>query len=318
VLLHQLLAKPGKTQIHGAPEGHDAQTLGQLVAGGFLKTVLHVCRDDGRVDRLKSALAFFVPEIEVLAFPAWDCLPYDRVSPNPEIVSRRIETLTKLADDAGAKPRIVLTTMNALMQRIPPRKIFRERVLILKLGGRIPTDRLLSFLGANGYVRTDTVREAGEFAVRGGIVDLFPAGATEPLRLDFFGDQIDGIRRFDAMTQRTTAKLDGVSLKPVSEVLLDEQAISRFRGRYRDQFGGAGMDDPLYVAVSEGRRHVGMEHWLPLYYESLETLFDYLPGAALSYDYQADDVRRTRLETISCSSAKRNGQSSWPAAPWRK
>src|SRR5471032_713139 len=100
------------------------------------------------------------------------------------------------------------------------------------------------------------------------------------------------------MTQRTTAKLDSVSLKPISEVLLDEQAISRFRSRYRDQFGGAGMDDPLYVAVSDGRRHVGMEHWLPLYYESLETLFDYLPGAALSYDYQVDDVRRTRLETV--------------------
>ena len=296
--LHQLLAKPGKVQIHGAPEGHDAQTLGQLVAGSFLKTVLHVCRDDGRVDRLKSALGFFVPEIEVLVFPAWDCLPYDRVSPNPEIVSRRIDTLTKLADDAGDRPRVVLTTMNALMQRIPPRKIFRERVLTLKLGGRIPTDRLLSFLGNNGYVRTDTVREAGEFAVRGGIVDVFPSGTAEPLRLDFFGDQIDGVRRFDAMTQRTTAKLEGVSLKPVSEVLLDEQAISRFRSRYRDQFGGAGMDDPLYVAVSDGRRHVGMEHWLPLYYESLETLFDYLPGAAVSYDYQADDVRRTRLETI--------------------
>ena len=156
--LHQLLAKPGTTLIHGAPEGHDAQTLGQLVAGGFLKTLLHVCRDDGRVDRLQSALAFFVPEIEVLVFPAWDCLPYDRVSPNPQIISRRIDTLTRLADDAGVRPRIVLTTMNALMQRIPPRKIFRERVLTLKVGGRIATDRLLSFLGANGYVRTDTVR----------------------------------------------------------------------------------------------------------------------------------------------------------------
>ncbi len=298
--LHALLAKPGKIDIHGAPEGHDAHVMSDLVLGGHTNTLLHVCRDDGRMARFRAALQFFAPDVKVLTFPAWDCLPYDRVSPNAELVSRRIDTLTRLASDPdGLKRRIVLTTVNALVQRVPPRKLFRDRTLGLKRGGRMKPDRLLSFLRANGYVRTETVREAGEFAVRGGIVDLFPAGAPEPLRLDFFGDEIDQIRRFDPMTQRSTAKLEAAALKPVSEILLDEHSISRFRTRYRTEFGPVAVDDVLYAAVSEGRRHVGMEHWLPLYYEELETLFDYLPKATIvSFDHQAEDVRATRLESI--------------------
>jgi len=297
--LHTLLGKPGRIEIYGAPEGHDAHVLSDLVTGGHANTLLHVCRDDGRMARFRAALNFFAPDIKVLSFPAWDCLPYDRVSPNAEIVSRRIDTLTRLAaDPEGAKRRIVLTTVNALVQRVPPRKLFRDRVQGIKVGARLNPDRLLSFLLSNGYVRTETVREAGEFAVRGGIVDLFPAGAVEPLRIDFFGDEIDQLRRFDPMTQRSTAKLETATLKPVSEILLDQESISRFRSRYRTEFGPVAPDDVLYGAVSEGRRHVGMEHWLPLYYEELETLFDYLPKAVVSFDHQSDDVRATRLESI--------------------
>jgi transcription-repair coupling factor (superfamily II helicase) len=297
--LHTLLAKPGKIQLYGAPEGHDAHVLSDLITGGFATSLLHICRDDGHMDQFRAAIGFFAPDIEVLSFPAWDCLPYDRVSPNAEIVSRRIETLTKLTDDPESKKRrIVLTTVNAAVQRVPARKLLRDRTLVLKRGQSMPTDRLLSFLQSNGYVRTETVREAGEFAVRGGIVDLFPAGAPEPLRLDFFGAEIDAIRQFDPMTQRSTTKLDTIALKPVSEVLLDQNTISRFRTRYRDLFGTVAPDDVLYGAVSEGRRHVGMEHWLPLYYETLETLFDYLPKAIVSFDHHAEEVRATRLESI--------------------
>jgi transcription-repair coupling factor (superfamily II helicase) len=293
------LTKPGRLVISGAPEGHDAFVLGGLVAEGRVATLLHVCRDDGRMASFASALAFFHPGIEVLNFPAWDCLPYDRVSPNAEIVSRRIDTLTRLADDKGGKGRrVVLTTVNALLQRVPPRALFRDRVLVLKVGGRILLDRLVSFFTSNGYGRTETVREPGEYAVRGGIVDVFPTGEATPLRLDFFGDTLEAVRRFDALTQRSTEKLDRVALKPVNEVLLDPAAIERFRTRYREQFGLRANDDTLYEAVSAGRRHAGMEHWLPLYYETLETLFDYLPGAAVTLDYQATDVRDTRISVV--------------------
>jgi len=291
-------AAPGRITIAGAPEGHDAFVLGELAlrAPG---TLLHVCRDDGRMARTAAALAFFQPRLEVIALPAWDCLPYDRVSPNAEIMSRRIDALTRLAEPppAGVR-RIVLTTVNAALQRVPPRALFRDRVLKLGRGGHIPLDRLITFLDRNGYSRTDTVREAGEFAVRGGILDLFPSGAPAPLRLDFFGDTLEGLRSFDPLTQRSTGAVAGIVLKPVNEVLLDDAAIQRFRTRYREQFGTVADDDPLYEAISAGRRYIGMEHWLPLYYETLESIFDYLPDAAIMLDHQAEDVRHERVATI--------------------
>ena len=235
-----LSQRPRVVTLFGAPEGYDAAAIGTLTAGRWL----HVCRDDGRMARFAAALAFFHPELEALAFPAWDCLPYDRVSPNGEIVSRRIASLTRLATGASDK-LIVLTTVNALVQRVPPRRTFEGRVLTLRPGGRIGLDRLQSFFRNNGYTRTDTVREPGEFAIRGGNVDLYPAGAEEPIRLDFFGDVLESVRSFDALNQRSTGKLDEAVLRPVSEVLLDDETVRRFRSRYREQFGATCTDDPL-------------------------------------------------------------------------
>ena len=303
--------------LYGVPEGHDAATVGRLLVESGGASWLHVCRDDGRMARFAAALGFFHPGLNVLTFPAWDCLPYDRVSPNGEIVSRRIDTLTRLAAGrplpnppphagegrVGASggeppPLVVLTTINALVQRVPPRRLFDGRVLTLGSGGRMPLDRLQSFLRNNGYSRTDTVREPGEFAVRGGIIDLYPAGAATPIRLDFFGDTLESLRSFDPLTQRSTGTLERFELRPVSEVLLDDAAIQRFRSRYREAFGAVGTDDPLYEAISAGHRQSGMEHWLPFYYERLETLFDYLPGAVLSFDHQVAEARAHRFEAI--------------------
>ncbi|HTT78105.1 MAG TPA: transcription-repair coupling factor, partial [Stellaceae bacterium] len=303
-----LAERPRAVTLFGAPEGHDAATIGALLAACAAAAWLHVCRDDGRMARFAAALAFFHPRLDVLMFPAWDCLPYDRVSPNGEIASRRIDTLTRLAADAR-RPVVVLTTVNAVLQRVPPKKLFDGRVLALGPGGRIPLDRLQSFLRNNGYNRTETVREPGEFAVRGGIVDLWPAGAAQPVRLDFFGEVLESLRRFDALSQRSTGALDGFELRPVSEILLDEGAIHRFRTRYREAFGAVGADDPLYESVSAGRRQAGIEHWLPFFYERLETLFDYLPGAAVSFDHQADEARAHRLEAIADFYAARKSMS---------
>ena len=297
-LARSLAERPRAVTLFGAPEGHDAATIGGLVGAGAAQTWLHVCRDDGRMARFAAALGFFHPKLNQLTFPAWDCLPYDRVSPNGEITSRRIDTLTRLAAGEEKRPLVVLTTVNALVQRLPPRRLFDGRVLTLGAGGHIPLDRLQSFFRNNGYFRTDTVREPGEFAVRGGIVDLYPAGAAQPIRLDFFGDTLESLRPFDPLTQRSSGSLDRFVLRPVSEILLDDAAIQRFRSRYREAFGAVGSDDPLYESVSAGRRQAGMEHWLPFYYESLETLFDYLPDAAVSFDYQTAEARAHRLDSI--------------------
>ncbi len=313
-LAHSLVAQPRAVTLFGAPEGHDAATIGALLAESGIGAWLHVCRDDGRMARFAASLGFFHPGLDVLTFPAWDCLPYDRVSPNGEIASRRIDTLTRLAAGEEQRPLVVLTTVNALVQRVPPRKLFDGRVLTLGKGGRIPLDRLQSFFRNNGYFRTDTVREPGEYAVRGGIVDLYPAGAPSPIRLDFFGEVLESLRSFDPLTQRSTGTLDNFVLRPVSEVLLDDDAIQRFRTRYREAFGALGTDDPLYEGVSAGRRQAGMEHWLPFYYESLETLFDYLPGAAVSFDHQAEEARRHRLEQVGDFYAARHSISTGSSA----
>ncbi|TDH60861.1 transcription-repair coupling factor [Dankookia rubra] len=286
--------------VHGAPEGFDALLLARRRAETEAP-VLHVCRDDARTARMVEAIGFFAPDVEVLRFPAWDCLPYDRVSPNPEIVAERVSTLTRLLEP-GPRPRIVVTTVNALVQKVPPREVFLGATMLLRKGGRVRPEALTAFLEANGYGRTGTVMEPGEYAVRGGIIDLYPSGESDPVRLDLFGDEIESLRRFDTGTQRSGAALAELWLRPVGEVFLDEASISRFRTAYRELFGNAAAEDPLYVSVSAGRKHPGMEHWAGLFHERMETLLDYLntgaQGASVSLDHQAEDVLVARLEMV--------------------
>ncbi|MDT7952542.1 MAG: transcription-repair coupling factor [Acetobacteraceae bacterium] len=282
--------------IYGAPEGFDALLLARRRAE-HSGSLVHVARDDARMARLAEALAVFAPDIEILRFPAWDCLPYDRVSPNAEIVSERIATLARLLEH-GTKPRIVLTTVNALVQRVPPRAAFRGAAMTLRAGADAPLGEITAFLEANGYNRAGTVMEPGEYATRGGILDLFPAGETEPVRLDLFGDTIESLRHFDPTSQRSTAKLTELVLRPVSEVPHDQVSITRFRESWRELFGPAAANDPLYQSVSEGRRYPGVEHWAPLFHASMETLLDYTEDAFVSLDHQSDEVLEARLDMI--------------------
>ena len=282
--------------VYGAPDGWDAALLVRraLEADG---PIIHVARDDQRMARMAEALAFFAPELPVLRFPAWDCLPYDRVSPNPAIVSERIATLAQLAP-ARFKRGVLLTTVNGLVQRVPPRAMFKGSSLMLAPGGDIAPEALATYLEAHGYARAATVMEPGEFAMRGGIVDLFPAGEPEPIRLDLFGDSIESMRRFDTNTQRSGEPVKGLSLHPVSEVPLDPQSVARFRTSWRELFGSAAAEDPIYLSISDRRRHAGMEHWVPLFHDAMETLVDYMPGVSVALDHQAEQVLESRLELI--------------------
>ena len=283
-------------KVWGAPEGWDAFLLAQRRReyGG---PIVHVARDDSRMARLAEALAFTMPEAEVLRFPAWDCLPYDRVSPNPVLVSERIATLAHLLDPPKG-PRIVLTTVNALVQRVPPRATFAGASLDLAVNGTVQPEKLAAFLEANGYGRAGTVMEPGEYAVRGGIIDIFPSGETDPVRLDMFGDTIESIRTFDPATQRSAGKRGALSLRPVSEVPLGKESIARFRTQWRELFGQDAAKDPIYLSISDGRRHPGMEHWVPLFHPTMENLLDYLPDASVSLDHQTNEVLEARLEMI--------------------
>ncbi|WHZ37633.1 transcription-repair coupling factor [Sagittula sp. MA-2] len=286
----------GQVIIGGAPEGFDARlVLGEVAKAGG--PVVHIARDDKRLAAMRDALAFFAPDMPVVVFPAWDCVPYDRVSPNADISAARMATLAGLAH--GMPDRFVLlTTLGAAMQRLPAREVLREAAFTARVGDRVDEEALRAFLVRMGFSQAPTVTEPGDYAIRGGIIDIYPPGEGGPVRLDFFGDTLEGARRFDAASQRTTEKLDVVELAPVSEVILDEAAILRFRQNYRIEFGAAGTDDPLYEAVSAGRKHAGIEHWLPFFHDRLETLFDYLPGAPVLMDDQLTPARLSRWDSI--------------------
>jgi len=280
----------------GAPDGLDARLISELVARAE-GPVLHVARDDARMGSLKTSLEFVDPGLPVLIFPAWDCLPYDRISPNSEILAARMALLATLADGI-AFPCVILTTLNAATQLVPSREVVRSSSFVTQVGRQIDVDALKAFLVKVGYSNAPTVTEPGDFAVRGGIIDIFPPGTELPVRLDLFGDVLDGARRFDPVSQRTIEKIEKVELAPASEIILDDASIERFRSGYRHLFGAAGSDDQLYAAVSEGRKHQGMEHWGPLFHDKMETLFDYLDRVPVSLDDQIDAIRATRRETI--------------------
>ena len=284
----------------GVPEGYDALVLARIVREGG-KAHIHVARDEARMEAMADALAFFAPDIPILKFPAWDCLPYDRVSPRTEILSSRMAVLSTLShmgkDSSGSL--LVLTTINAVIQRVPPRKAVQLNAYSAHMGNTMDLDTLITFLDHNGYSRASTVREPGDFAVRGGIIDLFAPGAEDPLRLDLFGDTLDSVRTFDPATQRTKGQRDRIDLVPANEVVLSEEAIKLFRNGYLTAFGATQGEDPLFEAVTAGRKYQGMEHWLPLFYEEMATLFDYLPDAGMSLDHLVDEAREERLVLIS-------------------
>ncbi len=296
--MKQVIGAPGSLELTGTPEGFDALLMGDIArARGGLS--VYVARDSSRASAFADAMAFFAPEIELIVFPAWDCLPYDRVGPSAAMSAQRMAALTRLSRPLDAKaPLLLITTAAALMQRVLARDVLAKAGYAARVGNRVDIADLEKYFAINGYHRASTVSERGEFAVRGGVIDVFPPTSDEPVRLDLFGDTLESIRTFDPETQRSSRQVKAVDLPPVSETLLDEAAIARFRSGYLAAFGAPG-DDPLYATVSEGGRRAGMEHWLPLFYERLETLFDYLPkGALVGVDHLAREARDERAGVV--------------------
>ncbi|WP_447761445.1 transcription-repair coupling factor [Sphingopyxis panaciterrae] len=269
------------------------------------KRLVYVATDDTAMQAIADAAPFFAPDLIVHRFPAWDCLPYDRAGPSMRVSADRLATLSAL-QTATKRGELILTTVAAITQRtLTPFRI-RQLATTLAAGQRIDRDALAELLVANGFSRVDTVADQGEFAVRGGILDLFPAGEENGLRVDFFGDEIESIRRFDPADQRSLGPAKELQLLPASETLLDEATIKRFRSAYRDLFGGQSTGDPLYQAVSEGRRQAGMDHWLPLFEERLATLFDHIdPSTPVLRGHRTEATAETRFAAITDYHANR-------------
>ena len=259
---------------------------------------MFIAPDDAAMRAIVDAVPYFAPEIEMLQLPSWDCLPYDRASPSLAVTAQRMATLQALQQPSSRK-QLVLTTIGAVIQKFVTPFRIRQTGERLAAGREISRDRLATLLQSNGYFRVDTVAEAGEFAMRGSIVDLFPAGSEYGLRLDFFGDEIESIRRFNPSDQRSIDKIDHFDLLPAVEALMDEESIRRFRTGYRERFGVTATGDPLYQAVSEGRRLSGMDHWLPLFEDRMATIFDHVGSDTLIIrDGGAASAGQSRLDAI--------------------
>src|SRR5919197_4010211 len=275
------MLEPGRpvtvTGVADGAEGLVCADLARAVAAqrhAPAASLLVICRDGPRMATLARALSFFAPDLAVLEFPAWDCLPYDRVSPHAGAVAQRMTALSRLAHLKGhERALVVLTTINAALQRVPAKALVATQSLSAAPGQVIDMSGITGWLELNGFARASTVREAGDYAVRGGIIDLYAPGMAEPVALDFFGNTLETVRSFDPESQRTTEQLCAIDLVPVAEFQLTTETIRRFRLGYVEAFGAPTPDDVLYEAVTEGRRHPGMEHWLPLFHDHLETVF---------------------------------------------
>ncbi|MDB2372354.1 transcription-repair coupling factor [Amylibacter sp.] len=282
--------------LSGAPDGFDANILSNFITEKQ-KSIIFVARDDKRLDLMRKSLWFFSPNIPILDFPSWDCLPYDRVSPNADVSSARMATLAALSSGFEA-PIVLLTTLNAITQYIPNRTIVSNNSFVAIVGRTTNVKELRAYFSKMGFVQTPTVTEPGDYAIRGGIIDVFPPGESGPVRMDLFGDELESARRFDPVTQRTVENLDRIEFAPVSEVILDDVSINRFRNNYRKEFGSAGLDDPLYEAISAGRKHQGYEHWAPYFHDGMETIFDHLPNAVIFMDENIERIHTSRWDAI--------------------
>ncbi len=262
--------------LHGASA---ALAISSLISQAK-KTILVITSDTLASSRLFDEISFFIsPEkISLIQFPDWETLPYDHFSPHQDIISERLSALYKLS---GLEENVIITSISTLMHLLCPRSYLDSNVFILHEGQKLPIDATRSQLEKAGYRCVNQVREHGEFAVRGSIIDLFPMGSETPYRIDLFDDEIDTIRIFSPETQRSTEKINRIELLPAKEFPLTEQAIERFRQNWRSQFSGNPLNCPMYQDISEGICTPGIEYYFPFFFENTATFFDYLPTSSI-------------------------------------
>ncbi len=283
----------------GIPNGYQGIALADILKKSPFHC--HIVPNDKQLAFIRETVNLMCPNVRILSFPNWDTVPYDRVSPKSDIVGERIDTLIALNELKNQKKitcqTLVLVTASALLQYVPPATFFDNGSLILQTGHEIPFTQVRSYLQQNNYVSVNTVMAMGEYAVRGGLIDIFPTGYEHPVRIDFFGDEIDSMKYFDEATQRTLKSVEDIVLKPVAEYRLTPESIALFRTKYRSLFNKQG-EDYFYDSVSNGIAAQGIEHFLPLFYEQMASIFDYMPSASISLDYQANDAIESRIAQI--------------------
>jgi len=250
----------------------DALSLARAASAGPPLLVLAASAQDA--ERLREEISWFDPALGVHRLPDWEILPYDQFSPHPDLVSERLATLWQFSNGAF---RVGIVPVTTALQRLPPRAYVAGRTFHLKAKTRLDLEALRSQMVLAGYHHVQQVMSPGEFCVRGGIIDLFPTGSAVPYRLDLLGDEIESLRTFDVDTQRSIYPVSEVRLLPAREFPLDDEGRARFRDAFRERFEGDPTKSRVYKDVSNGVAPAGVEAYLPLFFESTATLFDYLP-----------------------------------------
>ena len=284
------------------PEGLNYLIISEIVVSK--KLVFYILENDLKLQSAKKAINFINSEINLLTLPAWDCIPYDRLSPHRDIISKRIKTISFLVENVNEiknkiiRPTIILTTINSWLQKIPPKNFYLDNSFLIQKNSELKFRDLQNYLIQNGYERRNTVREYGEFSIRGDIVDIFSSNEFNPVRIDFFDDFVERIRDFDPISQITSKELNNVNLKPAYEYILNEKAIKFFRQSYLQSFGGKSSKDHIYISVSNGKPYPGLEHFLNFFHEKLFELEEIFLDIPKIFDYDLDIVAEKRIGNI--------------------
>ena len=275
-----LPAKPGERRDWDNVFGAAGGCLAAQVADAHDGLVLLVANDAEDAARWQAEIDFFATDKtgEIVLFPDWETLPYDVFSPHPDIVSERLATLRTLA---SLRRGVLVVSATALMQRLPPPEYVDAQSFVLAAGERFDTLRERARLEAAGYTAVETVDNRGEFAIRGSLMDIFPTGAPNPIRIDMLDDEIESLRFFDAETQRTIERVKQIHLLPAKEFPMDQAGIARFRNRWHETFNVDVRNCSVYRDVSDGLPPGGIEYYLPFFFERLATLFDYVRSDTL-------------------------------------
>ncbi len=273
-----------------------------------------VCCDMADAEQLEQEVRFFSAEsLRIYRFPDLETLPYDQFSPHQDIISERIRCLASIA---SATEGVLFLPVSTLLQKIAPSQFIQQRSLQLEVGDLIAMGALRDSLSRYGYRSVSQVEEHGEFSVRGSILDLFPMGSNVPFRIDFFDDEVESIRSFDSETQRSIEKVSEIRLLPAQEYPLDEDGIKRFRLKFRETFEIDPKTCPVYVDISEGIASPGVEYYLPLFFDELASLFDYLPdNCRLLIDDAAETHAKSFIEQVEQRYESRRYNLEWPLLP---
>ncbi|MEG3639545.1 transcription-repair coupling factor [Magnetococcus sp. PR-3] len=292
-LLEKLQGRKSPLPLPGLTSGSSSWLATSLAIAQPAPVVL-VTGKVQRAEAIARELLFFGEKqgLHILPFPAWETLPFEPLSPYGPLVGDRLATLSRLLGLAGTGPistesdtgdsrTVVITTPAAMMQRLMPKSVLARYGFAFSIGDQLNLPEFRELLTRSGYNPVSQVSEPGEFAARGGLIDFFPPGREEPVRVELFGDEVDNIRLFDPTNQRSLDPIPSVEVLPVREVILNADTISCFRTGYREIFGGYAAEDLIYKEITHGHTHQGMEQYLPLFYPELNTLFDYLPDQSL-------------------------------------